>query len=131
MVTILIVDDFRRFRDVVFQILKTRPDFRVVGQAADGLEAVKQAEKLRPDLILLDVGLPKMNGMDAARQILKSQPHSKILFVSSDFSKPLIEEGLRLGASGYFSKMDLGIELLRAIDVVLSGGQFKSKRTGA
>jgi DNA-binding NarL/FixJ family response regulator len=108
MVTILIVDDFRRFRDAVHQILKTRPDLHVVGEAADGLEAVKQAEKLRPDLILLDVGLPKLSGLDAARRILNSQSGSKILFFSSDFSKPLVEEAFRLGASGYFAKMGNG-----------------------
>jgi len=130
-VSVLVVDDFAHWRSVVRDALQAKLGLCLFEEGADGLEAVQKAAVLQPNLVILDMGLPKLNGFEAARLILKSQPHSKILFVSSDYSKPLVEEGLRLGALGYFAKTDLGIELLRGIDVVLNGGRFKSKGTRA
>ncbi len=121
------VDDFTPFREIVCQTLEERDDFFIVGQASDGLDAVRQAGELEPDVILLNVGLPRLNGIDAARQIRKASPHSKIIFLSQAASIAVIEEAFRLGAHGYLLKVDAADELLPAVDAVLQGNQFLSK----
>jgi DNA-binding NarL/FixJ family response regulator len=97
----------------------------VVGQASDGLQAVRQAEKLQPDLILLDLGLPILNGMEAARRIRKVSPNSKILFVTQNSSPEIAQGAFRLGASGYLVKSD-ATDLPRAVETVLQGAQYLS-----
>src|SRR5262245_22742044 len=109
---ILIVDDFERFRRIVCQMLQKRGEFEVVGQASDGLKAVQQAEQFQPDLILLDIGLQKLNGIEAARRIRKTSPNSKILFVSQESSAEVVQETFRIGAQGYLLKLDVAEELL-------------------
>jgi len=86
----------------------------VIGEASDGLQAVQQAGALQPDLIVLDIGLPKLNGIEAAGQIRKTAPQSKILFVSQESSRDFVEEGFRLGAAGYIHKSAVRSELLVA-----------------
>lgn len=88
-------------------MLQKRVDVHVIGEAADGIDAVRQAEHLRPDLILLDIGLPKQNGIDAARQIRTACPASKIVFVSQESSRELLEEAFALGARGMSSNLQL------------------------
>jgi len=122
--TILVVDDFEPFRRLVFSILQQRTEFRVIGQATDGLEAVRKAEELQPDLVLLDIGLPKLNGIEAARSVRKFASHIKILFVSQQSSADLVREALGLGARGYVLKSHAGTELLPAIEAVLGGKYF-------
>jgi len=95
-------------------------------EAADGLEAVRKADELRPDLILLDIGLPTLNGIDAARRILHLFPQSKILFVSQESSDQVVQEALALGALGYVVKMHAGRELLPAVEAVLQRMQYVS-----
>ena len=99
----------------------------MVGQASDGLEAVEKAEELQPDLILLDLGLPKLNGMEAARRIRELSPNSKILFLSQDSSTEIVEEALRLGAQGYLLKSE-ATELPLAVDAITRGTWFVSRR---
>jgi CheY-like chemotaxis protein len=123
---ILIVDDFEEFRIFLKSALQQRQEFRAIWQAADGLEAVQQAETLQPDLILLDIGLPRLNGIEAARRIRQVSPNSKILFVSQEFSEVMVEQALLLGAHGYLWKSDMSSELLLAVDEVLQGRQFVS-----
>jgi CheY-like chemotaxis protein len=101
---------------------------RVIGEASDGLEAVQKAERLRPDLILLDLGLPTLNGIEAAQRIRMLSPESKLLFVSQDYSADVVQEALAAGACGYVIKTDARSELLTAIDVVLRGEQFLGRR---
>jgi CheY-like chemotaxis protein len=101
-------------------------DWHIVGEAADGFEAVQKAEQLKPDLILLDIGLPKLNGIEAARQLRKLVPESKILFLSGLHDPDIVREALRTGASGYIVKSDVGSELTKAIEAVLRGEQFVS-----
>ena len=125
-IKILVVDDFERFRQFVCSTLQQRTEFQVVGQASDGLEAVQKAEELQPDLILLDIGLPKLNGIKAGSRIRELSPGSKILFISQDSSADVVEEALRLGAQGYLHKSDAGGELLLAVETVLQGKQFVS-----
>jgi len=123
---VLVVDDYEPFRRFVCSTLGTRPELQIVGEASDGLEAVKKAEELQPDLVLLDVGLPSLNGIEAARRIRKLSPESKILFVSEERSWDIVEEALRTGAGGYVVKSDAKGELLPAVEAVLKGKQFVS-----
>jgi len=107
-------------------MLETRPELQVIGRVSDGLEAVHKAEELQPDLIVLDIGLPSLNGIEAARQIRKLSPNSKILFLSQEASADLVQEALGLGALGYVVKTHAGTELLVAVEVVCQGRQFVS-----
>ena len=109
-------------------MLQTRPELRVVAQAADGLEAVQKAAELKPDLILLDIGLPTLNGIEAARQIRKFAPSSKIIFVSQESSADVVQEALSLGVCGYVVKSQAQSDLLAAVYTALEGGQFLSGR---
>jgi DNA-binding NarL/FixJ family response regulator len=94
---------------------------------SDGLEAVQKAEELKPDLIVLDIGLPTLNGIEVARQIRRLVPDSKILFLSQESSADVVREALSLGALGYVVKAHAGTELLAAVQAVLQGNQFVSK----
>lgn len=125
-IRVLVVEDFEPFRRSVCSMLDKRPDLQIVGEVSDGLEAVNKTAALQPDLILLDVGLPSMNGMDAARRIRKLSPKSKILFVSQESSADVVQEALRLGALGYVAKTNAGIELLPAVEAVCQGRRFVS-----
>lgn len=99
---------------------------RVVCEVCDGLEAVQRAEELKPDLILLDIGLPRLNGIEAARRIRDLAPESKIIFSSQETSAEIVQEAMRLGAWGYVFKIHAAAHLLPAIDAVLSGKRFVS-----
>jgi CheY-like chemotaxis protein len=101
---------------------------QVIGVASDGLEAVQKAEELQPDLILLDIGLPSLNGIEVARQIRKLSPKSKMLFVSQESSADVVQGALSTGAQGYVLKRDAGRELLEGVNAVLQGEQFVGKR---
>jgi DNA-binding NarL/FixJ family response regulator len=125
-IRILVVDDFQPFRDFVSSVFSKAPELHIICEVSDGLEAVRRAEELRPDLILLDIGLPNLNGIEAARQIRKLAPDSKILFLSQESSADLVQEALSLGAMGYVVKAHAGSELLAAVEVVLQGRQFVS-----
>ncbi len=100
--------------------------FTVVGQASDGVEAVSKAAALKPDLILLDVGLPKLNGLEVARRVRKLALLAKILFISQEFSFEMVEAGLRSGGQGYIHKLHVSRELLPAIEAVSRDRYFIS-----
>jgi DNA-binding NarL/FixJ family response regulator len=125
-VRILIVDDFDLWKGFVAARLRERRNLEIVGFAADGLKAVQMAEELRPDLILLDMMLPKLNGIEAARQMRRVAPLSKILFVSSETDLETVRRGFEAGGRGYISKMDAAEELLEGIESVLRGERFVS-----
>jgi DNA-binding NarL/FixJ family response regulator len=124
-VGVLVVDDYEPFRRLICTILEN-PRFRIIGEASNGLEAVRKAEELQPDLILLDIGLPQLNGIEAARRISKVAPHSKILFISQEDSSDVVQAALGLGVLGYVHKSRTHADLLPAIESVLAGGQFVS-----
>jgi DNA-binding NarL/FixJ family response regulator len=124
---VLVVDDSEPFRKFVCSVLKAIPNLQIAGQATDGLEAVHKAQQLQPDLILLDIGLPSLNGIEAARQIRKLCPKSKILFGSQECSVDIVREALGTGAQGYFVKCDAGSELLEGVNAILRGEQFIGK----
>ena len=121
----LIVEDYEAFRQFLRLTLQEESGCVVVGEASDGLQAVEQAKKLQPDLILLNLALPKLNGMEAARRIRKACPQSKIVFLSQDSSPEIVEGALRLGAAGYLLKSD-ATELTIAVEALLQGRVFVS-----
>jgi len=107
-------------------VLQARPEWQVISEASGGLEAVEKARGLKPDLILLDIGLPKLNGIEAARQIRQLSPSSKIIFLSQNNDLDIVRAALSTGAHGYVLKTDVRRELLPAMDAVLRGKQFVS-----
>jgi DNA-binding NarL/FixJ family response regulator len=121
---VLLVEDFEPFRRFVRTTLQT--ELQIIAEVSDGLEAVSKAEELQPDLILLDIGLPTLNGIEAARQIHLLSPQSKILFVSQESSADVIEEAMNSGALGYVVKAHAATELFDAIEAVCQGKKFVS-----
>jgi DNA-binding NarL/FixJ family response regulator len=124
---ILLVEDFESWRCCVRSIIQKQPELQIVGEVADGLAAVRKAEELKPDLILLDIGLPKLNGIDAARKIRTLASNSKILFLSQEISHEVARAALKTG-DGFVVKADAYVELLSAISAVLLDRQFVSSR---
>jgi len=125
-VRVLVVDDYQDWRRFVASTLQKTGEFEIIQQACDGVEAVQQAKELRPDLILLDIGLPTLNVLEAARQIREVSPNSKILFVSENRSTDIVEAALNTGACGYVLKSDAGSDLLPGIQSALEGKRFIS-----
>jgi len=125
-VRVLIVDDYEQWRRFLRLTLAVREQLRIIAEVTDGLEAIQKAEELQPDLILLDIGLPTLNGIEAARRIREVSPNSKILFISETRSQDIAREALSTGAGGYVVKSDAAGELLHAIKVVLEGKRFIS-----
>jgi len=123
---ILVVDDFGPWCRFVRSKLQEQVVWLVVWEASDGVAAIEKARELQPDLIMLDIGLPKVNGIEAARQIRQLAPNSRILFASGFRSWDIVEEALRTGALGYLVKRDSARELLPAVEAVLQGQQFIS-----
>lgn len=124
--TILVVEDFEPFRSLICSVLGQTTNLHVIGKESDGSEAVQRAVELHPDLILLDIGLPTLNGLQAAKRIQKRVPNTKVLFISQELSAEVVEAALDSGGLGYVHKSKIHEELLLAIDEVLAGNQFVS-----
>lgn len=127
-VRVLMVDDHDVVRRGIRSVLANESDLEVVGEAAAGMEAVRKAEELQPDLILLDISLPDINGIDVAVRIRKIAPESQILFLSQHDSIQVANEALKTGARGFVAKADAARELPGAIRTVISGSIFLSER---
>jgi DNA-binding NarL/FixJ family response regulator len=127
-VRVLVVEDYEPFRRFFCTTLRKNADLQVIGEVSDGILAVQKAAELQPDLVVLDIGLPSLNGIEVARQIRKLSPESKILFVSQESSPDVVQEALHVGARGYVVKTDARSELLEAVNTVLRGEQFVGKR---
>jgi len=125
-VRILLVDDFEPWRQSLRSMLKRRGELQLVGEATDGLEAVQKAEELQPDLILLDIGLPHLNGIEAAKQIHRASPGTRIIFLTLNSDADVVRAALDTGAKGYLLKADAGSELWPAIEAALRSDQFVS-----
>jgi DNA-binding NarL/FixJ family response regulator len=125
---VLVVEDFAPFRQFICSTLAKRCDLQIICEVSDGLEAVQKADELKPDLILLDIGLPTLNGIEAARRIRKLAPESKIIFLSQESSADVVQEALSLGAWGYVVKIRAASELLPAVQAVISEKQFVGAR---
>jgi DNA-binding NarL/FixJ family response regulator len=123
-VRVLVVDDFEPFRSFVCSLLKRNPEMQIICEVGDGFEAVQKAVDLNPDLILLDIGLPTLTGIEAARQIRQLVPNAKILFLTQESSDDVVKGALSLGAQGYVVKARAGTELSPAIEAVMQGKQF-------
>jgi len=126
LVQILVVDDFEPWRQFLANRLQKVPGFRIIGMASDGSEAVQKAMELQPDLILLDLCLPKLSGIEAARRIRITSPGSQILFVSDARDPDVVQAAFSAGGRGYVLKSDAESGLLEGIETVLSGKQFVS-----
>ncbi len=120
------VDDYEAWRRFVCSALQRYPTLKVVGELSDGLAAVQQAQQLQPDLVLLDIGLPGLHGIEAARLIRRVSPKSKIIFLTEDCSQDIAEKALQTGALGYVVKSDAARELLPAVEAALRGTEFVS-----
>jgi DNA-binding NarL/FixJ family response regulator len=125
-VRILVVDDFEPWRRSVCSMLARHPEWRVVGEAEDGVEAIQKAQTLEPEVILLDLGLPKLNGIEAAKEIRTIVPDTKILFLTAVNDLDLVRAALDTGAQGYVLKTDATTELLPALAGILRGADFVS-----
>ena len=123
---ILVADDFEPWRRSVCAMLREHAELQVVGEAADGREAVQKAETLKPDLIVLDIGLPTLNGIEAAKRIRVVVPGTRILFLTAINDKDMVRAALSTGAQGFVLKTDAGTELLPAVAAVLGGDDFVS-----
>ena len=125
-IRVLLVDDFSPFRDFLRTLFEQMAGFEIVGESADGNEAIQKIRELSPDLILLDVGLPNASGIEVARRVGNSSAHSTILFVSQICDWDIIEHAFLNGAAGYVVKSDAAAELVPAVESVRQGVQFIS-----
>ena len=123
-VRVLLVEDFEPFRRFVASTFQSKPELQIICEVSYGLEAVQKAQELQPDLVVLDIGLPTLNGIEAARRIRKLSPNSKILFLSQESSVDGVQEALSLGAHGYVVKARAANDLIAAVESVLQGNQF-------
>ncbi len=101
-------------------MLKEHPEFEIVGESSDGPEAIEMSAELQPDIVLLDLGLPELNGFEAAREIRKVSPGSRIVFLSQAYNQDLVNEARNLGAQAYISKIDASRELVPAMKAALA-----------
>jgi DNA-binding NarL/FixJ family response regulator len=126
LIRVLVVDDHEPFRRFVRATLNVRPELQIICEASDGLEAVQKAAEQQPGLIVLDIGLPSLNGIEAARRIRKLSPKSKILFLSQESSAEVMQEAISLGALGYVIKAQAARDLPAALEAVLRNERFIS-----
>jgi DNA-binding NarL/FixJ family response regulator len=125
-VRVLVVDDYESFRRLVCSLLEDEKGLQVVGEASDGPEALEKVAELNPDIVLLDIGLPQLNGIETARQIRKNAPDCKIIFLTLERNPEMARAALASGALGYVIKVDLAAELLAAVRAVIRGERFVS-----
>lgn len=127
-VRIFVVDDYAPWRHFVAFAVAERPELQVVGEAPDGLTAIHKATELQPDVVVLDIGLPDITGIEVARQIMAASPQTKILFLTDNESRAVVKEALSTGALAYVAKSDAAADLLPAMKALLAGKNFVSLR---
>ncbi len=127
-IKVLLCDDHTLFREGIRAILKDEPSIEIVGEAADGRQAVAQALELKPGVVLMDIAMPGLNGFDATRRILQADPKIKVLILTMYEEEEVINRCLSAGASGYVLKDAPRAHLIHALDVVDKGGQYLSSR---
>jgi DNA-binding NarL/FixJ family response regulator len=126
MTTIVVADDHRIVREGLVKLLESREDFEVIGEASDGEEAVNLVLEKEPDIVLMDIWMPRLSGIDATRRINKRGSSAKVLVLSMHESRTYVEEVLRAGAAGYVVKSSAASDLLQAIDAVKTGQSYLS-----
>jgi DNA-binding NarL/FixJ family response regulator len=124
--SIVLVDDHLLFRKGIEKIIAEIDGLEVVGEASDGLELLKLLEEIRPDLIILDISMPNLRGLEATREIKKTYRDIKILILSMHKKKEFVQQALKAGAEGFLLKQDADCELLKAIKVIREGGKYIS-----
>jgi len=127
-VRILLVDDFALFRSYVRRILEKHLEWQVIGEVGDGDTALRMATELRPDLILLDIGLPRVNGIEVAQQLASSIPSCRIVFVTSNCALDVVQKAFDLGAMAYAVKWNGDRDLLLSVAAAIEGKRFISER---
>jgi len=127
-VRILVVDDFAPFRSYVCRLLEGRSEWRIIGEAGDGDTALRMATELRPDLILLDIGLPRLNGIEVAEQLATAVPSCRIVLVTSNCALDVVQKAFEIGAMAYVLKWNADRDLLPAIAAAIEGKRFMSER---
>ena len=127
-ISLLLCDDHTLFREGIKAILKDEPSIEIVGEAADGREAVAKALELKPDVVLMDIAMPELSGFDATRRILQANARAKVLILTMYEEEEVINRCLSAGAAGYVLKDAPRAHLIHAIDVVNKGGQYMSPR---
>ena len=132
-IRILIVDDHEAIRRGVRSLLSARPDFRSCGEAVDGIDAIEKTRDLRPDVVLMDISMPRMDGLEATRTILSEHPGTKVIIVSQNEPAIARRQAAEVTASGYVSKSDLHRDLLPAIEKTMDGevGRAQDPSDGA
>jgi DNA-binding NarL/FixJ family response regulator len=125
-ITVLLADDHTVLRNGLRLLLEAEADIQVVGEAANGQQSVRETKRLKPDVVLQDLAMPLLNGLEAARQIAKEVPSAKVLILSAYTDDAYIEHAIRAGAAGYLMKETAGDDLLRAIREIASGNAFFS-----
>ena len=123
-VRVLIADDHAVIRRLVRSKLQSHPHFEVCGEATDGGQAVEEAKKLKPDVVVLNVTMPVLNGFQAARQIRSSLPESAIVILSSNADKRFVEEAKKIGVRAYVAKTKAGEALVKAVEAAVMGQDF-------
>ena len=125
---ILIVDDHGIVREGLKSLLQNQPDMEVVGEGQDGQVAVELAEQLSPDVVIMDMSMPNLNGIEATRLILQHRPNTRVIILSMHSDRHIVKETLEAGASAYVLKSNLFDEMLRALETVAEGGRYLSPR---
>jgi len=125
-ISILIADDHDIIREGIKNILRNNPDYKVIGEAANGEEAVAAAKKLKPDILLLDISMPKKSGLEAIRQVHYASPKTKILVITVHKANTYIMKAFRAGAKGYLQKENAGEDLLFALSKIARGETYLS-----
>ena len=127
---ILVADDHEIVRRGICELLKAHTGWQICGQAADGRAAVEQVNQLRPDIVILDIGMPNLNGIDAARQILRNNPFQRLLILSISDAEEVVREVIRAGAKGYLSKSDAAKDLVSAVESLEQNRSYFNSRVG-
>jgi RNA polymerase sigma factor (sigma-70 family) len=127
-ITVYIADDHTIVRDGLNVLLSEQPDIEVVGDAADGRETVRQVVELEPDVVLMDINMPQLNGIEATRQITENCPTTRVVILSMYATQEHIFRALQAGARGYLLKESAGIEVVRAVREIMSGKRYLSEK---
>ena len=123
-IKVLVVDDHAIMRDGIRALLSLHDDIEIVGEASEGNEAIEKAQKLMPDIIIMDIAMPEMDGLEATRRIKKKNPKAKILILTQHDNREYIISAVKAGVTGYVPKRALGVELISAIHAVRGGESF-------
>ena len=125
---ILVADDHEVVRRGLCALLQSRPEWEICGEAADGREAVEKSQSLKPEVVIIDIGMPTLNGLEATRQILKANPHMKVLVLTLHDSDQMIREVLDAGARGFLLKSDAARDLISAVQALRRDNTYFTSR---